>query len=73
MKVYPLYFFGDDITAFLEGRTKELAGIAEKVLKSIKTEEEKGLKLSITEGGKEGKSEATASCSCLKEKFSGTQ
>ena len=31
--------------------------------------EEKCLKLSITEGGKEGKSKVIASCSCLGEKF----
>ena len=30
---------------------------------------EEGLKLSITEGGKEGKSNVTASCSFLEEKF----
>ena len=39
MKVYPpskLKVFVDDITAFMEGRNKELAGVAEKVLKSIK-------------------------------------
>ena len=56
MKVYPLLklkVFVDDITAFTEGRKKELAGIVEKVLKSIRREvEEKGFKLSITEGGK---------------------
>ena len=37
-------------------RNKELAGIAEKVVKSIRREvEQKGLKLSITAGGKQGK------------------
>ena len=41
-----------------------MAGIAEKVFKSIKREvEEKDVKLSITEGGKEGKSKLIASCS----------
>ena len=41
----------DDTTAFTEGRNKELVGIEEKILKATKTEvEEKGLKLSITEG-----------------------
>ena len=44
----------DDITPFLDGRNKELTGKAEKVLKSIQIKvEEKGLKLSVTEGGKE--------------------
>ena len=50
-----LKVFVGDITACMEERTKELAGIAEKVLKSTRREvEEKGLKLSITEGAKEG-------------------
>ena len=31
--------------------------------------EEKGLKLSITEGAKEGKSKVIASCRCLEERF----
>ena len=57
-------FVGD-----MEGRNKELTGVAEKV-KSIGREvEEKGLKLSITEGGKEGKSKVIASCGYLEEKF----
>ena len=59
MKVCPplrLRVFVDDITAFIEGRNKELAGRAEKVQKSIRRDvEEKHLKLSITEGEKEGK------------------
>ena len=38
MKVLKLKVFVDDITAFLEGRNKELAGIAEKVLTSMKKE-----------------------------------
>ena len=60
----------DDITACKEGRNKELAGMAEIVLKSTKREvEEKGLVLSVTERGKEGKSNVTASCSYLAEKF----
>ena len=51
-------------------QNQELAGIAEKVLKTIRREvEEKGLKLSITEGGKEEKSKVIASCSFLEEKF----
>ena len=46
----------DDITACLEGRNKELQGIAEKVLKTMIIEvEEKVLMLSITEEGKEWK------------------
>ena len=52
------------ITAFVEGRDKWLPGIAEKILKSIMKEvEEKGPRLSITEGGMEGKFKVVASCS----------
>ena len=48
--------FVDDTTAFMEGRDKELAGTAEKVRKSINRDvKAKGLKLSITDGWKEGK------------------
>ena len=60
----------EDITAFMEGRNKELAGFAEKVLKPRGREvEEKGLKLSIMEGGTEVKSKVIASCSYLEEKY----
>ena len=69
MKVCPplkLKVVVDDITAFMEGRNKELRGIAGKVLEFLKREvEEKGVKLSITEGWKEG----IGSCSYLEEKF----
>ena len=52
----------DDIIACLEGRNKELPGIAEKVLKTMIIEvEEKVLMLSITEGGKEWKEQ----CHCV--------
>ena len=65
MKVYPpmkLNVHVDDITAFTEGRNRELAGIAEKVLKSMRREvEEKVLELSIMAGGKEAKSKVIAS------------
>ena len=44
--------------------------MAEKVLKKSKREvEEKGLKLSITEGGKEGKRKVIASCRYLQERL----
>ena len=43
----------DDVTAFSEGRNKELACNAEKVLQAMRNKvEEKGPKLSITEGGR---------------------
>ena len=47
--------FVDDITAFMNGRNKELVEMAEKILHKLNMEvEEKGLKFSITERGKEG-------------------
>ena len=47
-----------------------LAGIAEKVLKSIRRDvEEKGSQLSSSGGGKAGKSEVIASCSFLEGDF----
>ena len=73
MKVYPPLKpkgFVDDTTAFVGGQDKDLPGIAEKVLKSTRLEvEENVLKLSITEGGKEGTHQVTASCSYLEEKL----
>ena len=60
------YVCVDDITAFVHGRNKELVEMEEKVVENMKREvEEKGLKLSVTEGGKEGKSKATSSCRYL--------
>ena len=44
MKVYPLLRLKvsvDDATAFMDGRSKELAGIAERVLKTRRTEMKK--------------------------------
>ena len=56
----------DDITSFMNGWNQEL----EKVLKKLKMEvEEKGLKVSIAEGGKEGESKAITSCKYLEEKL----
>ena len=72
-EVYPslkLKVFVDDVAAFMEGRNWELPGIAGKVVRSISREvEEKDFRLSITEGGKEGKSKVIASCSDLEEKL----
>ena len=60
----------DDITAFLSGTDKELVEMAEKVLEKLKREvAKKGLKLSITEGGKQGKSKVITSCRYLEESF----
>ena len=54
----------DEIIPVMAGRNKELLGIADNVLRALGTElEEKGLKLSMTEGGKEGKTKVVASCS----------
>ena len=59
-----------DITAFMHGRNKALVEMAEKVLKKLKREvEEKGLKLSITVRGKQGKSKAITPCKYLEERF----
>ena len=63
MKVYPplkLTVFVDEITASMDGRRKELASIAEEVLK-----------VSITDGGSEEQSKVIASCSLLEEKLQG--
>ena len=49
-----------------EREEKEFAGIAEKVLRAVTREvEEKGLKLSISEGGEELKNKVVASCNFL--------
>ena len=49
-------------TTSLEERDKELPGTAEKALRAMRMEvEEKGLTLSVTEGGKDGKSQVIAS------------
>ena len=58
-------------TAFKQGTNKELVEMAEKFLKTLKKEtwRKKGLKLSITDGGTEGRSKATASCKYLEERF----
>ena len=57
MKNYPplkLRVFVDDITALVKGRNKELAEVGKKVMQKLKEEVEKrGLKLSVTEHGKE--------------------
>ena len=73
VKVFPplkLKVFVEDITAFMEGRYNELAGIAEKVLMSIKGKvEENCSKLSNTEGGKVGQGKVMAMCGYLEETF----
>ena len=59
-----------DITAVTNWRNKELVGMEEKVLKKLKMEvEERGLKLSIAEGVKEGTNKAITSCRYLEERF----
>ena len=60
----------DDITALMDRRNKKLVETEEKVLKKLKGEvEEKGLKLSNTEGGKEGKRKVITSWKYSEEKF----
>ena len=61
----------DDITALVKGRNKDVAEMAKKVMKKLKEEvEKKGLKLSVTENGKEGKSKMIASCGFLENELS---
>ena len=61
MKIYPplkLRVFVHDITALVKRRNKEVAEMAKKVMKKLTEEvEKKGLKLSVTENGKEGRKE----------------
>ena len=58
----------NDITAFLMGRNQDLVEKAGKVMRKLKEAvEEKGLKLSITENGKEDESKMIASCGHLEE------
>ena len=46
----------DDITALVKGGNKQVAEMAKKVMKKRKEEvEKKGLKLSVTENGEEGR------------------
>ena len=53
----------DDITALLMGKNREVAEMAKKVMKKFKEKvEKKGLKLSVTENGKEIKIKMIASC-----------
>ena len=60
--------FVDDITGFLEGHNKELPSSMGKVLRAMRVEvEKKGLKLSNTEGGKQGESQVVALCSYLED------
>ena len=68
-KFYPplkLRVLVDDITALLMVKTKVVAEMAKKVMKKLKEEvERKGLKMSVTEDGKKGKSKMIASCGFL--------
>ena len=68
-QIYPpvkLRVFEDDITALSRERNRDKAEIAKKVMKKLKEEvEKKGLKLSVTENGKEEKSKKIASCGFL--------
>ena len=62
--IYPplkLRVFVDDITALLKGKNRDIVEMAKKVMKKLKEEvEKKGLKLSVTENGKEGQSKMSA-------------
>ena len=73
-KKYPpskLRDFVDDVTALVKGRNKEVAEMATKVTEKLKEEvEKKGLKLLVTENGKEGKSKMIASCGFVEKELS---
>ena len=58
----------EDIRALLREKNKEVAEMAENVMKKLKVEN-KGLKLSVTGKGKEGKSKIIASCGFLEEEL----
>ena len=61
----------DDFTALVKDTQKDVAETAEKVMQKLKEEvEKKGLKLSVTETGKEGKSKMIASCGFLENELS---
>ena len=54
----------------MKRRNKEVAEMAKKVMKKLTEEvEKKGLKLSVTENGKEGRSKMIASCGFLVEEL----
>ena len=56
----------DDITAFVKGVNREVAEAAKKVMKKLQEEiNKKGLKMSIIDNGKEGKSKMIPSCGFL--------
>ena len=67
--IYPplkLRVFVDNITAPLREKKNVVAEMAKKVMKKLKEEvERKGLKLAVTEDGKEGTSKMIASCGFL--------
>ena len=74
-KIFPslkLGLFVDAITTLVKGRNKDVAEMAKKkVMKKLKEEvETKGLKLSVTEKGKEGKNKMIASCGFLEKELS---
>ena len=54
----------------LDGENKEVAEMAKKAMKRLKEEvERKGLTLSVTEDGKEGKSKMIAPCGFLEDEM----
>ena len=60
----------DNISALLMGKNRQVAKMAKKVVRKLKEEvEKKGLKLSVTENGKERKSKMIASCGFLEEEL----
>ena len=65
-----LKVFVDDIAALLVVKNREVAEMAQMTMKKFKEEVgRKGLKLSVTENGKEGKSKMIASCRLLEDEL----
>ena len=59
----------DDITALLRRKNKVMAEMAKKVMTILKDVERKGLEWSVTDDGKEGKSNMIASCGFLEDEL----
>ena len=71
-QIYPplkLKVFVDDITAFCEWEEQGVGGDGRESSGKVEEVQEKGYKLSITEGGKEGKSKVIITCRYLEEMF----
>ena len=65
-----LRVFAGGVAVLVRGESEGVAEVAKKVLKKLREEvEKKGLKLSVTQDGKEGKSTMIASCGFLEDEM----